>query len=79
MQEQPTTLEQKQLLSQPIAELPMSAEFIDAMAQLGFENLDELSKRRTIELGKLKGFNVLLIHEYVNFMEKKGLGELIDP
>jgi DNA-directed RNA polymerase alpha subunit len=67
------------LLTENISHLNLSVEFKQAAAAQGYSSLNDLVKIRTAELEKQPGFNILLIHEYVNFMERAGLGELIDP
>jgi hypothetical protein len=59
--------------------LSLSSEFKQAARLQGYQSLNDLLKIRTADLEKKPGFNILLIHEYVNFMESKGLGSLIDP
>ena len=65
-------------LSRKIEDLEMSKELKDAATALGFFELKDLVKIRTRELEAKPGFNILLVHEYVQFMEAEGLGELVD-
>jgi hypothetical protein len=70
---------QEPILNQPIQALGMSEEFCGVMEILGFYTLGDIAKRHTRELAKLPGFSVQLIHEYVSFLEDKGLGHYVDP
>jgi len=67
------------VLTEKIANLSLSLEFKQAAKMQGYESLNDLVDIRTADLEKKPGFNILLIHEYVNFMESAGLGRLIDP
>ena len=67
------------LLTEKIEDLSLSLEFIQAAKMQGYQCLNDLIHIRTADLEKKPGFNILLIHEYVNFMEGAGLGGLIDP
>lgn len=67
------------ILKRPIEELAMSLEFKKAAAEMGYKILNDVINIRTAELERKPGFNILLVHEYVNFMESAGLGALIDP
>ncbi|WP_316819113.1 hypothetical protein [Pedobacter nyackensis] len=75
-QQNQTALE---LLQVPIQTLEFSEEFKDTMKTLGFTNLGQVNAQRTEELEKMEGFNTLLIHEYVSYMVRHQLGDLIDP
>lgn len=57
----------------------MSLEFKEASRLSGYKTLRDLAAIRTADLEKKPGFNILLVHEYVSFMESAGLGALIDP
>ena len=67
------------ILSEKIEDLTMSLDFKKAAKVQGYQCLNDLIHIRTADLEKKPGFNILLIHEYVNFMEEAGLGGLIDP
>lgn len=62
-----------------IDDLDMSSEFKQAAAKSGYTALQDMVNIRTADLEKKPGFNILLVHEYVSFMESVGLGALIDP
>ncbi|MES2650531.1 MAG: hypothetical protein V4663_02270 [Bacteroidota bacterium] len=66
-------------LNQQIATLGMSEEFCGVTEILGFHTLGDVTKHHTRELAKLPGFSVHLIHEYVSFLEERGLGHYVDP
>jgi hypothetical protein len=74
-QQNQTALE---LLQVPIQTLEFSEEFKQTMKMLGFTNLGQVNAQRTEELEKMEGFNTLLIHEYVSFLVRHELGDLID-
>lgn len=67
------------ILNQPIASLGLSEEFCGVMEILGFYTLGDVAKHHTRELAKMPGFSVHLIHEYVSFLEERGLGHYVDP
>lgn len=67
------------ILDQLITDLEMSREFKNATEILGFYKLKDLINIKTFEMEQLTGFNILLVHEYVSFLESHRLGELIDP
>ncbi|ATP56255.1 hypothetical protein CPT03_07115 [Pedobacter ginsengisoli] len=67
------------ILEEAIADLDLSLEFKDAAEKLGYKKLKDIVSIRTAALEKKPGFNILLVHEYVSFMESAGLGALIDP
>lgn len=67
------------MLNQMIADLDMSLEFKQAARKAGYQILRDMVNIRTADLKKKPGFDILLVHEYVSFMESKGLGALIDP
>jgi hypothetical protein len=70
---------QEVILNQSIAQLDFSNEFKITAETLGFYALSDLLQYRTHELEGLPGFTILLIHEYVSFVEQQGLGCYIDP
>lgn len=70
---------QEPTLNQPIATLGMSEEFCGVTEILGFYTLGDVTNRHTRDLAKLPGFSVHLIHEYVSFLEERGLGHYVDP
>lgn len=67
------------ILNQPIEQLEFSKAFKATTEMLGFHTLSDILQHHTRELEDLPGFGILLIHEYVSFMEQKGLGHYIDP
>lgn len=67
------------ILNQPIAELELSEEFKGITEILGFYTLGDVAKWHTRDLNVLPGFSVQLIHEYVTFLEERGLGTYVDP
>jgi len=67
------------ILNQPIATLGMSEEFSGVTEILGLYTLGDVVSRHTSDLAKLPGFSVHLIHEYVSFLEERGLGHYVDP
>jgi hypothetical protein len=69
----------KSVLNEMITNLDMSLEFKRAAADLGYSTLQDIVNIRTVDLEKKPGFDILLVHEYVSFMESAGLGALIDP
>lgn len=70
---------QEPILNQPIRTLGLSEEFCGVSEILGFDTLGDMVKRHTRDLEGLPGFTVHLIHEYVTFLEEKGLGHYVDP
>lgn len=71
--------ETEQRLSKQIAKLEFSKAF-QAAAQLnGLSILKDLAESRTKDLEQMPGFNIQLVHEYVNYMEENGMGRLVDP
>jgi hypothetical protein len=71
-------VEQNRILHQPIETLDFSKEFKAVTEILGMHTLNQLLDLHTRELMKLPGFTIGLLHEYVSFMESKGLGQYID-
>lgn len=67
------------VLTEKIENLSLSLEFKQAAKMQGYKSLNDLVHIRTADLEKKPGFNILLIHEYVNYMESAGFGSLIDP
>lgn len=71
--------EQVDFLDQPIAQSPLSNEFKTVTETLGLHTFSDLLQQRTVKLLSLPGFNQYLIYEYVDFLEKNQMGNLIDP
>jgi len=71
--------EQADILNLAIANSPLSTEFKNVTEILGFHNFSDLLQHRTVKLQNLPGFDQHLIYEYVEFMETKQMGNLIDP
>jgi hypothetical protein len=69
----------KDLLNQPIAESPLSAEFKLAAELFGFHVFGDIIHHRTEYLLRLPGFTRKLLYEYVGYLEKQGYGQYIDP
>ena len=67
------------ILNQPIQNLGMSEEFCGVTEILGLYTLGDVANRHTRDLAKLPGFSIQLIHEYVSFLEERGLGHYVDP
>lgn len=67
------------ILNQPIESLALSQEFKGIAEINGMHTLAEVLKLYTRDLQRLPGFTIPLIHEYVSFIEKQGLGHYIDP
>ncbi|HMI04883.1 MAG TPA: hypothetical protein VK541_20510 [Pedobacter sp.] len=68
-----------EVLQRPIAEIGMSKEFETATETLRIRTLSQLATKPISEVEALPGFNLLLIHEYISFLESQCLGELIKP
>jgi len=73
------TTNNEAILNQPIQQLNFSKEFKSITEIIGFNTLSDLLQHSTTELEGLPDFTILLIHEYVSFMEEQGLGQYIDP
>lgn len=67
------------ILNQPIDSLALSEEFKGIAEINGMYTLAEVLQRHTRKLQTLPGFTIILIHEYVSYLEKQGLGHYIDP
>ncbi|MCY1501768.1 hypothetical protein D9M68_358510 [compost metagenome] len=67
------------ILNRPIGELKFTTQFKTVTKTNGLETLSDVLQFRTVELEELPDFNILLLHEYVHFMEENGLGHYIDP
>lgn len=70
--------DQNNLLHVPIEQLELSNELKTLTETLGFHTLNDLLGHHTRELMILPGFKVGLLHEYVTYLEEKGLGHLVD-
>jgi len=67
------------ILTTPISNLPVSADFRQAAEANGFETLNCLLKHHTSALERLPGFSQQAIIDYVGFLEDRSLGHMIDP
>ncbi len=67
------------VLHQPISELELSDVFKAATKILGYNTITELLANRSDELAAQPGFTMAFVYEYVNFLELRGLGALVDP
>jgi hypothetical protein len=67
------------ILNRPILELELTSTFKTVTETLGFQTLSDLLQHHTSQLEDLPDFTILLIHEYITFIEKQGLGHYIDP
>lgn len=66
------------VLNRPIRELDFSAEFKWVTKEWGLETLAEMLDHKPRNLTKLPGFNVRILHEFVAFLEQKGLGNYLN-
>lgn len=70
--------EKSQFLCIPIQQLELSAELKRAANANGIKTLQQILRYSTSEVERWPGFNIQLVHEYVSFLEMKGLGVLVD-
>ncbi|NRF37576.1 DNA-directed RNA polymerase subunit alpha C-terminal domain-containing protein [Pedobacter foliorum] len=61
-----------------IQQLKLSTELKRAANGAGIKTMQQLLKYSTAEVERWPGFNIQLVHEYVNFLEGNGMGSLID-
>lgn len=66
------------VLNCQIQQLELSAELKRAANANGIKTMQQLLRYRTQEVERWPGFNIQLVHEYVNFLEMKGMGVLVD-
>lgn len=70
---------QETILNAAVAELPFTPAFRQFAGEQGWRTLADIQQHRTGDLLKLPGFTEQLLYEYVDLMETKGFGGLVDP
>jgi len=66
------------VLNCQIQQLELSAELKRAANANGIKTMQQLLRHKTQEVERWPGFNIQLVHEYVTFLEIKGMGSLVD-
>ncbi|MEJ2880414.1 hypothetical protein [Pedobacter sp. GR22-6] len=73
-----TSPKQDQILDFPMQQLKLSGELKRAANAAGIKTLRQLCQHRTDQVQSWPGFNIQLVHEYVNYLEQNGLGNHVD-
>jgi DNA-directed RNA polymerase alpha subunit len=68
---------EQEILNQSIKNLPFSEDFKSVSQQSGFNKIGELIDRPAAELLKIDGFTYHLLQELIQFLEVKGLANLL--
>lgn len=66
------------LVHQPITELPLSDELIDACERNNFKTLADLLELHMTTIIPLPGFDHNVWHEYAQFLEDRKLGHYLN-
>lgn len=70
--------DENNILDCPIQQLELSTGLKRAANANCITTMRQLLKYRSYHVERWPAFNIQLVHEYVNFLEYKGLGRLID-
>ncbi len=68
-----TSIQNTQLLDQPVDRLPVSPEFKQMMRGLEFTTLRNLLQHPAHQLLKMEGFGYRMLKELITLLEKNGL------
>lgn len=69
--------QENEILNLSIKSLPFSEDFKSVSQQSGFNTIGELIDKPVAELLKMDGFTYHLLQELIQFLEEKGLANLI--
>ena len=67
----------QKILNQKITELPFTEEFKSVSQKLGFNTIGEMIDKPAAELLELDDFTYHLLQELIQFLEEKGLANLL--
>lgn len=68
---------QKDCLFEPIKDLSLSGEFKSLAASLQYKTLDEMLQVKVSQLLQKPGFTFHMMQEFVQFLEKRNLANLL--
>ena len=68
---------ENEILSQRIIDLPFTEELKSFSKKNGFKTIREIIDKPATELLKIDGFNYHLLQELIQFLEEKGLANLL--
>lgn len=68
---------ENEILNQSIKNLPFSEDFKSVSQKFGFKAIREIIDKPVPELLKIDGFTYHLLQELIQFLEEKGLANLI--
>lgn len=71
-------MEINDLFSQPINDLPVSADFKKMATSLNFQTLHDILEVEAADLLKMPGMSYHMLQEFIQFLEENGQAHLLE-